>query len=48
MIAQFSATQLLAQRDQVSERIKSALADRAKNFWIKIDNLDAVLFNGEY
>lgn len=39
VIAQFSATQLLSQRDQVSEKIKSALSERAKNFWIRIDNL---------
>ncbi len=39
VVAQFSASQLLAQRDQVSERIKSLLIERAEFFNIKIDNL---------
>lgn len=50
VIAQFSATQLLSQRDQVSDRIRSALSERAKNFWIKIDNLaiTELTFGKEY
>jgi hypothetical protein len=39
VVAQFSATQLLSQRDQVSERIKTLLAERASHFNIIIDNL---------
>jgi len=39
VVAQFSASQLLAQRDQVSERIKSLLSERAAHFNIIIDNL---------
>lgn len=39
VVAQFSAAQLLAQRDQVSERIKTLLSDRASHFNIVIDNL---------
>ena len=39
VVAQFSASQLLSQRDQVSERIKSLLSERASHFNIIIDNL---------
>lgn len=39
VVAQFSANQLLAQRDQVSERIKTLLSERAAHFNIIIDNL---------
>ena len=39
VVAQFSASQLLSQRDQVSERIKSLLSERASHFNIMIDNL---------
>ena len=39
VVAQFSAAQLLSQRDQVSERIKSLLGERASHFNIIIDNL---------
>lgn len=39
VVAQFSATQLLSQRDQVSERIKNLLSERASHFNIIIDNL---------
>ena len=39
IVAQFSASQLLAQRDQVSERIRSLLSERAAHFNIIIDNL---------
>ena len=39
IVAQFSASQLLAQRDQVSERIKTLLQERAAHFNIIIDNL---------
>jgi regulator of protease activity HflC (stomatin/prohibitin superfamily) len=50
VVAQFSATQLLSQRDQVSDRIRSALAERAGNFWIRIDNLaiTELTFGREY
>ena len=50
VVAQFSAAQLLSQRDQVSERIRTALAERAKNFWITIDNLaiTELTFGKEY
>jgi hypothetical protein len=39
VVAQFSAAQLLSQRDQVSERIKHLLSERAAHFNIIIDNL---------
>ena len=39
VVAQFSAAQLLSQRDQVSERIKQLLSERAAQFNIIIDNL---------
>jgi prohibitin 2 len=39
VVAQFSAAQLLSQRDQVSERIKNLLSERASHFNIIIDNL---------
>jgi len=39
VVAQFSASQLLAQRDQISERIKVLLSERASHFSIMIDNL---------
>lgn len=39
VVAQFSAAQLLSQRDQVSERIKQLLSERAAHFNIIIDNL---------
>lgn len=39
VVAQFSANQLLAQRDQVSDRIRSLLSERASHFNIIIDNL---------
>lgn len=39
VVAQFSAAQLLSQRDQVSERIKFLLSERAAHFNIIIDNL---------
>ena len=39
VVAQFSASQLLSQRDQVSERIKALLSERASSFNIIIDNL---------
>lgn len=39
VVAQFSAAQLLSQRDQVSERIKQLLSERAAHFNIMIDNL---------
>ena len=39
VVAQFSASQLLAQRDQVSERIRSLLSERAAHFNIIIDNI---------
>lgn len=39
VVAQFSAAQLLAQRDQVSERIRHLLSERAAHFNILIDNL---------
>ena len=39
VVAQFSANQLLAQRDQVSDRIRSLLSERAAHFNIIIDNL---------
>jgi prohibitin 2 len=39
VVAQFSAAQLLSQRDQVSERIKHLLSERAAHFNIMIDNL---------
>lgn len=39
VVAQFSANQLLAQRDQVSDRIRSLLQERAAHFNIIIDNL---------
>jgi prohibitin 2 len=50
VIAQSSASQLLSQRDQVSDKIRSALSERAKNFWIRIDNLaiTELTFGKEY
>lgn len=39
VVAQFSANQLLSQRDQVSERIRTLLTQRAAHFNIMIDNL---------
>ena len=39
VVAQFSASQLLSQRDQVSERIRQLLSERASHFNIVIDNL---------
>jgi regulator of protease activity HflC (stomatin/prohibitin superfamily) len=39
VVAQFSAGQLLSQRDQVSERIRQLLSERASHFNIIIDNL---------
>lgn len=50
VIAQYSATQLLSQRDQVSDKIRAALSERAKNFWIRIDNLaiTELTFGKEY
>ena len=39
VIAQYSANQLLSQRDQVSDKIRSSLSERASNFWVKIDNV---------
>lgn len=39
VVAQFSAAQLLSQRDQVSQRIKHLLSERAAHFNIIIDNL---------
>lgn len=39
VVAQFSANQLLAQRDQVSERIRTLLSERSAHFNIIIDNL---------
>lgn len=39
VVAQFSAAQLLAQRDQVSDRIRSLLSERAAHFNIIIDNI---------
>ena len=38
VVAQFSASQLLSQRDQVSERIRTLLTERAAHFNIMIDN----------
>lgn len=50
VIAQYSATQLLSQRDQVSDKIRSSLSERASNFWIKIDNvaITDLTFGREY
>ncbi len=39
VVAQFSAAQLLAQRDQVSDRIRNLLSERAAHFNIIIDNI---------
>ncbi len=49
-MAQFSASQLLSQRDQVSERIKALLSERASHFNIIIDNLaiTELTFGKEY
>ena len=38
VVAQFSASQLLSQRDQVSERIRTLLTERAAHFNIMIDS----------
>ena len=50
VVAQFSANQLLSQRDQVSERIKQLLSERASHFNIIIDNLaiTELTFGKEY
>lgn len=50
VVAQFSAAQLLSQRDQVSERIKSLLSERASQFNIIIDNfaITDLTFGKEY
>ena len=50
VVAQYSATQLLSQRDQVSDKIRSTLAERASNFWIKIDSvaITDLTFGREY
>jgi prohibitin 2 len=50
VVAQFSASQLLAQRDQVSERIRSLLSERASHFNIMIDNIaiTELTFGKEY
>lgn len=50
VVAQFSAPQLLAQRDQVSERIKQLLSERASHFNIIIDNvaITELTFGREY
>lgn len=49
-MAQFSASQLLAQRDQVSERIRTLLSERAAHFNIIIDNIaiTELTFGKEY
>ena len=39
VVAQFSANQLLSQRDQVSERVRNLLSERAAQFNIMIDNV---------
>lgn len=39
VVAQFSANQLLSQRDQVSERVRNLLSERAAQFNIIIDNV---------
>lgn len=39
VVAQFSANQLLSQRDQVSDRIRNLLSSRAAHFNIMIDNV---------
>jgi prohibitin 2 len=50
VVAQFSASQLLAQRDQVSERIRTLLSERAAHFNIIIDNIaiTELTFGKEY
>jgi prohibitin 2 len=50
VVAQFSAAQLLSQRDQVSERIRNLLSERAAQFNIIIDNIaiTELTFGKEY
>ena len=50
VVAQFSAAQLLSQRDQVSEKIRTLLGERASQFNIIIDNfaITDLTFGKEY
>lgn len=50
VVAQYTASQLLSQRDQVSFRIRAALAERAAIFKIAIDDVSIteLTFGKEY
>lgn len=39
VVAQFTASQLLSQRDQVSIKIRKSLEDRARTFYINMDDV---------
>eukprot|EP01016_Furgasonia_blochmanni_P004264 TRINITY_DN1164_c0_g2_i2.p1 TRINITY_DN1164_c0_g2~~TRINITY_DN1164_c0_g2_i2.p1 ORF type:complete len:298 (-),score=63.91 TRINITY_DN1164_c0_g2_i2:255-1148(-) len=45
IVAQYSASQLLSQRDQVSSKIRKALEERAKNFFIILDDVSITHLN---
>lgn len=50
VIAKYSASQLLAQRDQVSLQIRRSLEERASQFYISIDDvsISEMTFGREY
>jgi len=50
VIAQYGASQLMSQRDQISSKIRSQLENRANNFFIVIDDVSIVdlSFSPEY